>query len=622
MNTKLKDEKSDNKLNNTYSYVRNLFEVCPDPLVIINKDGKITDVNEAAIQITGVSREKIIRTDFSNYFKEPEKARELYQEVFSKGSIKNYPLTIHHISGIITYVLCNATVYKNGTGQEVFATARDITEIKKTEYALRESEEQFRYMFEHSSVGKSIIYPSGETRVNDTLCNMLGYSKEELENRTWQEITYPDDIELSQKSIDSIISDEKESERFEKRYVHKNGHIIWADVSTSLRRDQEGKPIYFVTSILDITERKKAETTIKLQADQYITILNTTPDGFWIFDKNSKLLDVNDTYCQMIGYSRDELLHLRIPTDVDALETPDETFQRIQSIATKGHERFETKHRKKDGNIIDVEISATFLKSEDNILVFIRDITERKKYEEDLYKANEELIRSNKEFEQFANVVSHDLQGPLRTIYSFADFLEADYKGKLDTKADEYIEFITSAAKRMHQMISDILALSRVGTREKEYLPTDVEKVIKIVIENLKGFIDEHNALVTYDIPMPTILADETQLIQLFQNLIDNSIKFHKKDEPPKIHISFKKMYREYIFSVKDNGIGIDKKYFKKLFIIFSRLHSRDEYPGTGIGLAITKKIVERYGGRIWLESEVGQGSTFYFTIPKQPGSN
>lgn len=619
MNTNVKDEELHNS-NDKYSYARSLIEASLDPLVTISKEGKITDVNEATVQTTGVSRKELIGTDFSNYFTEPEKAREGYKKVFSKGFVKDFPLAIRHVSGKITYVLYNATIYKNGdnTIQGVFAAARDITETKLAVDALLESEEKFRYLFERSSVGKSITYPSGETHVNDSFCKILGYSKEELENRRWQDITYPDDIELSQKAIDPIISGEKEFARFDKRYIHKNGNIIWADVSTSLRRDQEGKPIYFMTSILDITDRKKVEEIVKFQLDQYITMINTTGDGFWILDKNKKLLDVNNTYCQMIGYSRDELLNLSVPTDLEAMETPDITTQRIQSVITKGFCRFETKHRKKDGRLIDVEISASYYKSEENILVFIRNITERKKSEADLHKINDELIRSNKEFEQFAYIVSHDLQEPLRTIYTFAEFLESDYKGKLGTKADEYIEFITSASRRMKQMINDILALSRVGTREKGFLLIDVERIIKIVIENLRGFISQHDAIVTYDTPMPTILADETQLTQLLQNLIDNGIKFHKKGEYPKIHVSFKRVYNEWIFSVKDNGIGIEEKYFKKLFVIFSRLHSREEYPGTGIGLAMCKKIVERHGGRIWLESKVGEGSTFYFTIPRQ----
>jgi PAS domain S-box-containing protein len=620
MSTNLKDEKLHNKQDCTHSYVRNLIEASLDPLVTISKEGKITEVNEATIQTTGISREELVGTDFSNYFTEPEKAREGYKKVFSEGFIKDFPLAIRHVSGKITYVLYNATLYKNSSNtiQGVFAAARDITERKQALDALRESEEKFRYLFEHSSAGKSITYPSGETHVNNSFCKILGYSKEELENRRWEDITYPDDIELSQKAINPIISREQDSARFEKRYVHKNGSIVWADVSTSLRRDEEGKPIYFMTTILDITEKKKKEEIIRFQSDQYTTMLNTTPDGFWIFDKNGKLLDVNNTYCLMTGYSRDELLHLRIPNDLDAIETPDITLQRIQSVITKGFCRFETKHRKKDGKLIDVEISASYWRSEENILVFIRNITERKKSEADLHKINDELIRSNKEFEQFAYIVSHDLQEPLRTIYTFAEFLDSDYKGKLDIKADEYIEFITSASRRMRQMINDILALSRVGTREKGFLLIDVERIIKIVIENLRGFINQHNAIVTYDTPMPTILADETQLIQLLQNLIDNGIKFHKKDEYPKIHISFKRVYNEWIFSVKDNGIGIEEKYFKKLFVIFSRLHSREKYPGTGIGLAMCKKIIERHGGRIWLESKVGEGSTFYFTIPIQ----
>ncbi len=366
-------------------------------------------------------------------------------------------------------------------------------QLKLSDDVLHQSEEKFRYLFEHSCIGKSITYPTGEIHVNNAFCKMIGYSLEELENRMWQDITYPEDIGPNQKAIDQLISGEKESIEFEKRYVHKDGRIVWTSIFSSLRRDNEGNPLYLMTNVIDITERKKAEAN--------------------------------------------------------------------------------------------------------------------------LHKAYEELKRSNKEFREFAYIVSHDLQEPLRTIYSFAQILEKENKGKLGPTGDEYIGYITSATKRMQQMINDILVLSRISNG-KDFLPINVENIINIVIENLRNSIEKHNAIVTFDNPMPTILADKTQLIQLFQNLVANGIKFHRKGEPPKIHISSKKVHNERIFSVNDNGMGIDNKYFEKLFIIFSRLHSKEKYPGTGIGLAICKKIVECHNGKIWVESKVGEGSTFYFSIP------
>ena len=607
-----------NEISNcTYSYTRSLIEASLDPLVTISREGKITDVNEATVKVTGVPREKLVGTDFSNYFTEPEKAREGYQKVFEKGSVKDYPLTIHHVSGKITHVLYNATVYKDETNtvQGIFATARDITERKRVEDALRESEEEFRCMFEQSSVGKSITYPSGKIRANNAFSKILGYSKEELENLKWKNITIPDDVKLAQEAIDLITARKKESVRFEKRCFHKDGHIVWLDVSISLYRNKEDKPTYFMTDILDITERKKMEEIVRAERQRFNDIMEKLPVYLILLTQDYHVSFANKFFRERFGESHGKKCFEYL---FDRNE-PCNTCESYTVLKTMEPHHWEWK----DNNNRNYDIfDFPFIDTDGSTLILEMgiDITERKKAEADLLKANEELIYSNKEFEQFAYIVSHDLQEPLRAVYSFAEFLETDYGKKFDSKADEYIEFITRAAKRMQQMINDILLLSRVGTRGKEFSVTDIEKVIKIATVSLANFIDDNKAIVTYDTPMPKILADNTQLTQLFQNLIENGIKFHKKDEPPKIHISFQEESDKFIFSVKDNGIGIEKRYFNKLFTIFQRLHSREEYPGTGIGLAICKKIVERHGGRIWLESKVGQGSTFYFDIHKQPG--
>jgi light-regulated signal transduction histidine kinase (bacteriophytochrome) len=228
-----------------------------------------------------------------------------------------------------------------------------------------------------------------------------------------------------------------------------------------------------------------------------------------------------------------------------------------------------------------------------------------------------ELERSNTELEQFAYVASHDLQEPLRMVTSYLQLLQRRYQGKFDDKADKYIYFAVDGASRMQVLINDLLEFSRVTTRANEHEPTDCEFILNQVLSGLELYIKENGAIVSHD-PLPEIMADNTQLTQVFQNLIANGIKFHG-EEAPKIHISAEKKASEWLFSVKDNGIGIDPQYSEKIFEVFKRLHKKEEYPGTGIGLAVCKKIVERHGGRIWVESELGKGSTFYFTLPINP---
>jgi light-regulated signal transduction histidine kinase (bacteriophytochrome) len=238
------------------------------------------------------------------------------------------------------------------------------------------------------------------------------------------------------------------------------------------------------------------------------------------------------------------------------------------------------------------------------------------KREAELNTIIEDLRRSNEDLQQFAYVASHDLQEPLRAIMSFSQLLEEKYYDKIDANGKEFISFITEGAKNMNILIKDLLAYSRITTHAETPGLHDLESILKDALYNLQEAIKESEAVITYD-EMPTLKVDRTQFLQLFQNFISNAIKF-RRDIPPRIHIGVREGNVAWLFSIKDNGIGIESKYFDRLYNIFYRLHTKEEYPGTGIGLPICKKIIQRYGGKIWVESELGKGTTFYFTIPKK----
>jgi PAS domain S-box-containing protein len=249
------------------------------------------------------------------------------------------------------------------------------------------------------------------------------------------------------------------------------------------------------------------------------------------------------------------------------------------------------------------------------VISTVWDVTERKRAEEELQRTLDELRHSNAELEEFAYVASHDLQEPLRGIAGLAQLLQRRYQGQLDSRADEYIDHIVDGTQRMQTLINDLLAYSRVGHRGEVIQPIDASVALRATLENLSAAIHEYGATITNE-NLPTVRADATQLIQLFQNLMGNALKF-RSERPPQIHIGVTDAGDFWQFSVCDNGIGIEPQYFERIFLVFQRLHTRREYRGTGIGLAICKKIIERYGGRIWVESQAGQGSSFYFTLPK-----
>lgn len=393
----------------------------------------------------------------------------------------------------------------------------------------------------------------------------------------------------------------------------KDGSEFQVEISLS-PVEMDGNTV--VTSIIrDVTERKRAEEELRRWAEffdrteQGLAII--TPDG-------RRRAAVNPAYARIHGYTVEELTG----SLVGNMTHPDHHAglrEHIRRADDEGHHLFETVHVRKDGSSFPVMVDLTSIKDDHGQLLYrimhVLDITELKLVQEHLKEAAEELARSNAELQQFAYVASHDLQEPLRMVASYTQLLARRYRGKLDADADEFIGYAVDGAQRMQTLINDLLEYSRVGTRGGELRPTSCDELLNQVVTDLAPSIAESQAEITWD-PLPTIRADPTQIRRLFQNLLSNAIKF-RGEEPPKVHVSARPHTGQWLFSIADNGIGIDPQYADRVFTIFQRLHSRQEYPGTGIGLAICRKIVERHGGRIWVEDNAGPGTTFHFTIPR-----
>jgi PAS domain S-box-containing protein len=427
--------------------------------------------------------------------------------------------------------------------------------------------------------------------------------------------------------------------------AHASSRLAKGDLSTEVKVRTTGEVKTLVNSFNEMVKNLEKVTVSRDYVD---SIIESMIDALIVVDPDGKIRTVNKATCDLLGYKEEELRGNPFEMIFSAVAEAPLKREEMERLIEEGTLRnYEAYFKNKNGIKIPVLFSSSVMKDKDNgincTICLGRDITERKRTEEELKQREEDLARSNKELEQFAYAASHDLQEPLRMVKSYVQLLARRYKGRLATEADEFIEFALDGATRMQRLINDLLTYSRVGTRGKEFEPTNCGRILEQVLNNLEVIIEENNAVVTFD-PLPTLMADQVQLGQLFQNLIVNAIKFHG-EEPPRIHISAKpiaefgiqngelnselqmarlsspksqlsELKEGWVFSVSDNGIGIAPEHTDRIFIIFQRLHSREEYPGTGIGLAICKKIVERHGGRIWVESEPGKGATFYFTIP------
>ena len=500
-------------------------------------------------------------------------------------------------------------------------------EIKKIKTALEESNQ--RYEFVNKATSEAIIdwdIQTGEVHFGDAFQKLFGYkiksSKEHISN--FEEKIHPDDLERIQNSIIETIDSARTHWTQEYRYLKSNGTYAFVSDNAFIIRDNEGKALRMVGAIRDVTEKKIAEQEMASQKKFNEDILNNIPTDIAVFAPNHNYLFVNPH-----GIKNDEIREWIINKndfDYTKMRGIDDTNARRrwdlfeEAVETKEKVVWIDEHPTKEGSVNYI-LRHFYPYFEKNKLKFVigygLDITDRKKIEIQLSAALDSVKKNNNELEQFAYVASHDLQEPLRMVTSFLTQLEKKYGPALDEKAKEYIYFAVDGAKRMRQIILDLLEYSRVGKAEENEKEVNINELIKeIEILHSKQIEELHAEIVYHN--LPTITSHKTPMRQVFQNLISNSLKYNKAGTPPHITIQTIEKGDFWEFSISDNGIGINEQFFDKIFIIFQRLHNREEFNGTGIGLALTKKILENMGGDIWVTSKENEGSTFYFTIPKK----
>ncbi len=614
---------------------RGLLEAAPDAMVVVNVAGEIVLLNVQAEKRFGYSRDELVGQKVKNIIPQGFAERIISDgtrsaaEALAQQIGTGIELIGRRKDGSQFPIEIMLSPLESSEGILVTAAIRDITVRKSADTHLAQMEGRYRGLLEAAPDAMVVVNVGGDiVLLNVQAEKRFGYSRDELVGQKVKNI-------IPQGFAERIISDGTRSAAdalaqqigtgIELIGRRKDGSQFPIEIMLSPLESPEG--ILVTAAIRDISVRKSAETHLAQMEGRYRGLLEAAPDAMVVVNPGGDIVLLNVQAEKQFGYGRDELVGQKvkniIPEGFAERIIADGTRSAAEALAQQIGTGIELVARRKDGSEFPIEIMLSPLESPDGILVTaaIRDISVRQAAEADLLQKIDELNVSNEELGKFAYIASHDLQEPLRMVASYTQLLSRRYKGKLDAEADEFIAFAVDGANRMQRLIQDLLSYSRVGTKGQELLDTSSEEALQRALVNLRSAIEESGALVTHD-PLPTVLADGTQLIQLFQNLIGNAIKYQKPGVP-RVHISaVRNGAKQWTFSVKDNGLGIEPQYFEKIFGMFQRLHKREEFAGTGIGLAICKKIAERHGGNISVQSEPGQGSTFSFALEGVKGSH
>ncbi|MCK5473757.1 MAG: PhnD/SsuA/transferrin family substrate-binding protein [Planctomycetes bacterium] len=503
------------------------------------------------------------------------------------------------------------------------ALKKEITGHKQAEKALVESEERFRQVTENAHEWVWEVNPQGlYTYVSPVVEKILGYKVNEIvEKKYFYELFHPDDREELKKKAFDAFAEKKSFSELTNRNIHKDGQVVWLSSSGVAILDDDGKLLGYRGADINITSHKLIEQKAASEKALLCALMDNLPDRIYFKDIESRFIRVSKGLIKYHDLGSPKKVIGKTDFDLFAGEHANKAYEDEKKILETGQPLLgiEEKETWPDGKVTWSSTTKMPLRDKNGKIIgtfgVSRDITSRCVAEQRLAHTALELKRSNADLQQFASVASHDLQEPLRMITSYLQLLVKRYEEKFDSDAKEFIAFAVDGAKRMQGLINDLLQYSRVGTRGKPFAPCSLEDLVTRSIRDLGQKIEENQAVVTHT-RMPNVIADSTQLEQIFRNIVNNALKYRHKEVLPKIHIACEQKGKEWVFSIKDNGIGMEKKYFDRIFVIFQQLHARNEYGGSGIGLAVCKRIIERHGGQIWVESEFGKGSTFYFTLP------
>ena len=601
----------------------NLFHNSNDAILIHDLDGMIIDANEKASSQFGYSRAEILSltiTDLNSQDK--HKIDNWDYEAIIKDEVKNFEVNFRRKNSEPFPADVSSCLFEIQGQKIVQSIVRDLSGRRKAQHRIKNLNDLYKNILDSINHGVVVTDKSDVIYfANEAMKKIAGLSHDNILGSFILE-DFPDsNCKIFQqkywKAKGALTPVHYKTYQTTAGAGHKNYQLRWL-----VPIIKDGNYNGMIYTVEDITRQKKTEEALKCSEQKFSSIVLNANAGIILSNKRGIIVEFNPAAENIFEIKREQALKMKLwdMTAKFAVDLPftNKELKKEYTQQTKKAIEFRLEFKIKVNNktkYIASRISTIKMRSDNLFLQIIDDITEHELMEEQKQRYAAELERSNQELQQFAYVASHDLQEPLRMVRSYVQLLAMRYRGKLDADADDFINYAIDGASRMNTLINDLLAYSRVGTHGKDFKPTDCESVFNRTIANLQVAIKEKDAVVTHDAHLPTVMADETQLVQLFQNLISNAIKFCS-EEQPWIHITVEQKGKEWLFAVRDNGIGVEPQYAERIFEIFQRLHSKAEYAGTGIGLAICKKIVERHRGSIRMESELGMGSTFYFTLP------
>src|SRR5690242_6014721 len=549
----------------------------PVPVFFKSRDGRYLGVNRAWEEFFGVSAAEFVGRKVAElYPQDPaigERHARMDEELYARGGGQSYEIELRTRRGEPrTAIYYKSTIDgPDGRPTGLVGTIVDITDRKRAEAALRESEARYRSTFELAGSGVAHIGLDRRfIRVNRRLCEMLGYSEAELLGRTGRQMSHPDDLDVINSQRPALYAGKLERVHVEKRYLRKDGSTLWVAFSMVVERDASGKPLYEIGIYDDITARKETEEALRESEERFRQTFELAGSGMAHVGMDGRFLRVNRRLCEILGYGAEALIGRSVkeishPDDRDLTDRERARVHAGEADAV----HFEKRYLRAGGATVWVDLAVALARDRHGkplyeIAVF-DDITVRKNAESALHAAHEELKRSNAELEQFAYVASHDLQEPLRMVSSYTQLIQRRYGDRLDGDAKEFMHYVVDGAARMKQLIEDLLAYSRVGTKGKEFRDIELEAALKRAVTNLRAAIEESGAQVTWD-PLPRLSGDDGQLAQVFQNLIGNALKF-RGAQAPRVHVSCSDQANQYELIVADNGIGIEPQYFERIFM-------------------------------------------------------